>query len=44
MWYAICEDIPSLGPVLWGVMEWKIKLNKLLLFCGSVQKATIKYF
>lgn len=29
MWHAICEGILSLGPVLWGVMEWKIKLSKI---------------
>lgn len=24
-------------------MEWKIKLNKLLLFGSSVEKGTVKY-
>lgn len=25
MWHAAYEGIPSPGPVLWGVMEWKVK-------------------
>lgn len=38
------EHISLLSPILWRVMEWKIKSNKLLLFWGIVEKGTVKFF